>query len=116
MLSKKGLYVVLGYLRKEYAMKEMYDLVKGDLESFEEDAKEVLSISDTTLKFFCEAILCKAMDECGMEDEDILKASIKVFEFFEEIGEERENQVSSIASLLEWRFIHGFEVEEEKEM
>lgn len=98
-------------------MKEMYDLVKGDLECFEEDAKEVLSISDTTLKFFCEAILCKAMDECGMEDEDILKASNNVFEFFEEIGEEeRENQVSSIASLLEWRFIHGFEVEEEKDL
>ena len=95
-------------------MVEKYGLIKGDRECFEEQAEDLLSVSFSTLERLCEAMLCKALEECGMDDEAIREASDNIHELFDEMGEGRENQLAGIASLLEWRWIRGFDLEEEK--
>lgn len=95
-------------------MVEKYGLVKGDLECFEVQAEEVLNVPFLTLRDVCEAMLCKALEECGMEDEAIREASDVLSEKFNEMGEEREEREEAIARLLEWRWTHGFEEEKER--
>ena len=95
-------------------MVEKFGLMKGDRKCFEEQANDLLSVDYFTLEDFCEAMLCKALEECGMDDDAIKEASDNIHELFDGMGEGIENQLAGIASLLEWRWIRGFDLEEDK--
>ena len=92
-------------------MKEMYGVMKGDRECFEVQAEELGQVSELTLLDFVDALLCKAMEENGLyTDEQIEEIRGEVIELYYSTIEEKEE----LASLLEWRWTHGFEEEKEK--
>ena len=96
-------------------MVEKYGLMKGDHLYFKADAEDILNVPIMRLQSFCDAMICKVLEECEMDDEQIKEASDRLHEKFYEIAESEESEQNEmIADLLEWRWMHGFEEEKEK--